>query len=218
MQGTRLRILQHLQRSGQDTVAGISGSLGLSVATIRRHLDILRRDTYVTFDVVRKRTGRPGYSFRLTDLGHETMPKAYDRLLGMMIGEVSSLEPEDTRNKSGDDVLSLVFSRISDKVSEGRRNEVREDTFERKLEGLVSQLAVDGFQPEVESSEGKVSITLLNCPFRSVAVDHEAVCEYDAHLIRSFLGADPQRDDSIRDGNPHCIYMVEAPAPAPAGR
>ena len=217
MQGTRLRILQHLQRSGQDTVAGISGSLGLSLATIRRHTDILRRDGHVTFDEVRKGTGRPGYSFRLTDLGHETMPKAYDSLLGMMVGEISSLEPEDTRDMSGSDVLALVFGRISDRVSEDRRNEVMDKTFEAKLEGLISQLGVDGFHPEVESSEGKVSIKLLNCPFRSVAVDHEAVCEYDAHLIKSFLGIDPQRDDSIRDGNPHCVYMVEAPAVASAG-
>ena len=217
MQGTRLRILQHLQRSGQDTVAGISGSLEMSFATIRRHLENLKRDRYVTYSVVRKGTGRPGHSFRLTDFGHEAMPKAYDRLLGMMIGEVSSLDAEDTRDMTGDDVLTMVFRRISDRVSETRRDKVSDGTFEHNLEGLISQLGLDGFNPEVESSESGVSIKLLNCPFRSVAVNHESVCEYDAHLIKSFLGIDPERDDSIRNGNPHCVYMVEAPAPAPAG-
>ena len=217
MQGTRLRILQHLQRSGQDTVAGISGSLGMSFATIRRHMDILKRDRYVTYSVVRKGTGRPGHSFRLTDFGHEAMPKAYDRLLSTMIGEVSSLDAEDTRDMTGDDVLTMVFRRISDRVSETRRDEISDGTFEHNLDGLISQLGVDGFNPEVESREDGVSIKLLNCPFRSVAVNHESVCEYDAHLIKSFLGIDPERDDSIRNGNPHCVYMVEAPAPAPAG-
>ena len=188
----------------------------MSIATIRRHLDILGRDSYVTFDEVRKGTGRPAYSFRLTDLGHEAMPKAYDRLLGMMIGEVSSLQSEDTRDKSGNDVLAVVFRRISDRVSEDRRNKVKEDTFERKLEGLISQLGVDGFQPEVVSNDGSVSIKLLNCPFRSVAVNHEAICEYDAHLIKSFLEVDPERGDRIQDGGAHCVYMAQVPRGAPA--
>ncbi len=216
MQGTRLRILQHLQRFGQDTVTGISGSLGLASATIRRHLDILRRDGFVTFKEVRNRTGRPGFSFQLTDLGHETMPKAYDRLLGMMIGEVSSLNAEDTREKNGDEVLALVFNRMSDRVSRRHTSVAKDGTFEQKLEGLVAQLKVDGFQPDVEIEGGKLSIKLLNCPFRAVAVDHEAICGYDARLISSFLDVKPQRGDRIQDGGAHCVYMAEVPANASA--
>ena len=69
MEGARLRILQLLQKHSNDTVEGLANAIGLAPATIRRHLDILQRDRLVTFEEVRKRTGRPEYSFYLTEGG-----------------------------------------------------------------------------------------------------------------------------------------------------
>ena len=54
MEGTRLRILQLLQRNSCDTVDGLAKSIGLAPATIRRHLDILQCDRFVSFEEVRK--------------------------------------------------------------------------------------------------------------------------------------------------------------------
>ena len=71
MEGPRLRILQLLQKNTNDTVGGLAQAIGLAVATIRRHLDILRRDPLVAFEEVRKKTGRPEYSFFLTEDGQE---------------------------------------------------------------------------------------------------------------------------------------------------
>ena len=74
MEGTRLLILQLLQKNNSDTVEGLAKAIGLAPATIRRHLDILQRDRFVAFEEIRKKTGRPEYSFFLTHDGPETLP------------------------------------------------------------------------------------------------------------------------------------------------
>ena len=68
--------------------------IGLAPATVRGHLDILQRDRLVDFAEVRQRTGRPGYAFYLTDAGHETLPKGYDVLLGLVVQELDTLTTE----------------------------------------------------------------------------------------------------------------------------
>ena len=214
MEGTRLRILQHLQQSGQDTVDGLARFMELAPATIRRHLDILQRDRYVTFDEVRKKTGRPEYSFYLTENGQEAMPKAYDKLLGMVIGEVASLKSDETSGKTGEQVLRLVFRRLSDRASGQYESQVRGQGLEQKLEILVSHLRESDFSPDVEVRDGTLRIKLMNCPFRSVALEHESVCTYDSNLIAKILDVDLQRQGCIHDGEAHCVYTAEVPADA----
>ena len=59
MEGTRLRILEHLQQENQ-TVGGLATIMGLAPATVRRHLDILQRDHLIPPD-----RGRSGISAQI---------------------------------------------------------------------------------------------------------------------------------------------------------
>lgn len=72
---TRDIILEIIQNRKSETVNGLAQELSLAPATIRRHLDILQRDGLVTFTEVRHGTGRPEFSFSLTERGHETPSK-----------------------------------------------------------------------------------------------------------------------------------------------
>ena len=90
MEGSRFRILQQLQKKTNDSVGGLAESMGLAPATIRRHLDILQRDRLVAFEEVRKKTGRPDYSFYLTEDGHQALPKSYDVLLRLLVDELGT--------------------------------------------------------------------------------------------------------------------------------
>ena len=70
MEGTRLGILTLLQHQ-TATVDQLSTKLGLASPTVRRHLDILQRDRFVTFQAVRRKQGRPEHAYSLTEEGHE---------------------------------------------------------------------------------------------------------------------------------------------------
>ena len=59
METTRQTILSILRRRRRATVDELTKELGLAPATVRRHLDILARDSHVEVSQVRRKTGRP---------------------------------------------------------------------------------------------------------------------------------------------------------------
>lgn len=208
MEGTRLNILKWLQREGASSVDALARNMGLAPATIRRHLDILQRDHLVDFEEVRKKTGRPEYSFYLTEDGHEALPKAYDRMLGLMVGEVADLSVDDLGQCDGSQLLDLVFGRLSARITRENENKLVGKGLGERLKVLESVLDAERFHPEVVREGKAVRINLLNCPFRSVALKNEAVCRFDKEIIETTLGVSAVKARSLNDGSPGCSYVA----------
>lgn len=208
MEGSRLRILQQLQKTGSDTVEGLGRAVGLAAATVRRHLDILQRDGLVTFEEVRKKTGRPEYSFCLTEAGQEVLPKGYDRLLSLIIQELALLTAEDAKARSGEQVLQLIFQRLSERTSSEYTAETDGKDLEHRMAALLRLLQREDFSPEAEVVDGILRIRLLNCPFRFVALQNRAICSFDSDLISAVLNVDPTRQECIQDGHGCCVYSA----------
>ena len=209
MEGPRLRILQLLQKNGPYTVDGLAKAIGLAPATIRRHLDILQRDRLVAFKQVRKKTGRPEYSFYLTDYGQEALPKDYDKLLGMFVRELSALDAKEIEDRNGYQVLELVCQRLSAEVSRSYSAELVGKDLGRRLATLIGHLESEDFSPEADVVNGSIQIKLHNCPFRSVALQNKAVCAFDFGLVSSFLELDVDREECIHDGDSGCTYRAD---------
>lgn len=208
MEGARLLILQLLQKNGRDTVEGLAKTIGLAPATIRRHLDILQRDRFVAFEEVRKKTGRPEYSFFLTEGGQEALPKDYDRLLNQVMQLVSLMTAQDIEGRNGKQVLELVFQRLADQVCKENEKLVVDQDLEHRLTALMGLLAKEDFSPVAELVDETLQIRLLNCPFRLVALRNRAVCSFDENLISTMLDLKLAREDNICDGDSSCMYSA----------
>lgn len=208
MEGTRLKILQILQKNSQETVEGLANAIGLAPATIRRHLDILQRDRLVGFEEVRKRTGRPEYSFFLTEDGQESLPKDYDKLLNLVVEELASLTSEEIQGRNGSDLLHFVFQRLSGQMEDELESQIVGMDTGQRVAALVKVLKDQDFSPSIELEDGSLSIKLMNCPFRSVALKNKSICSYDFHLISAMLNADVKKAESIQDGSPRCVYKA----------
>lgn len=210
MEGTRLKILQLLQKNNNETVDGLARAIGLAPATIRRHLDILQRDRLVEFEEVRKKTGRPEYSFFLTEQGQETLPKDYDRLLNQIVEELGAFSKDDMNGLNGGQVLEKVFQRMSDRVVSGYESDIEGKSFEYRKHILIDMLQERDFLPEAKLKDGVLELRLLNCPFRSLALQSKSVCSFDSALISSILGIDVDRHECVHDGAPNCLYVATA--------
>ena len=208
MTGTRLRILQILQRNSTETVDGLTSVTGLASATIRRHLGILQRDGLVSFSEVRKKTGRPQHSFHLTDQGQEALPKGYDRMLGLIIGQLALLTSEDTKSENGEQILLMAFQQLSEQVSREHAAEVDGKDLEHRLHALMRLLQQEKFSPEAEIIDGMLRIRLLNCPYRFAALQNKAICAFDSNLISALLNVDPTQEKCIQDGHSCCMYTT----------
>jgi len=204
--GTRLKILNLLQHQGQATVDSLARSMGLAPATVRRHLDILQRDQLVTFVEVHKRTGRPEYSYYLTPVGQESLPKGYDRLLALLLEELTSLEASDLRAKSGREVMRQLVDNVAHRmVSQYQRPGASP---EERIAALTELLVQQEFAPEVERVENVVRVKLHNCPFRTVALAEGEVCGMDRTIISAFVNGPVEKERCISNGAHSCSYVA----------
>jgi DeoR family suf operon transcriptional repressor len=214
MECSRVRILNLLQRK-QATVDQLSRDMGLASATVRRHLDILRRDNLVAFSQVKKRTGRPEHSYFLTEAGQEHLPKGYNVLLGKLLHKLSGLSAEEMGGSSGDELLRVLFREMA-KETAGNGKGQGQEPFEKRLERAMTVLREEQFLPRLEEGPEGLRLRLPNCPFRSVALEHPSVCEYDYTMLSVILGGKVVRDKCIQDGDMDCCYLVSRSSAAQA--
>jgi predicted ArsR family transcriptional regulator len=213
MERSREKILRLIQEAGAVNVETLAGKLGLAAATVRRHLDILQRDGMVEYVEVRRHTGRPEYSFSLTERGHESMPKAYDALLTGLLQEIGTRQSGELDGKSGRDVLKESFESLGRKAAAGYMSRASHDP----VAAVVQALKDRDFAPDAVRIPGGLRLKLANCPFRSVAMVDQAVCAYDSTLIASVLGSQVRREGCVVEGVTRCTYVatdVSRPAPA----
>ncbi len=199
---TRDVILELIQNRESETVAGLAEELSLAPATVRRHLDILQRDGMVTFTEIRRGTGRPEFLFSLTERGHENLPKHYSTMLGHLVSKMVSLDPDAVSGRSGAQILNNMLEDMARESVEGKGDNGA------GIPRLTEILREQDFNPEVNHDDGKVSLSLMSCPFRSVAMTNPELCSYDTAVISAVAAAPVERIACLTDGDPVCKYLI----------
>ncbi|MDA1257591.1 MAG: ArsR family transcriptional regulator [Chloroflexi bacterium] len=208
--GTRDKILVLIRGRESETVNGLSDELGLAPATIRRHLDILQRDGLVTFTEIRHGTGRPEFSFSLTDQGHESLPKHYNEMLGLLVSRLTALDVESLNGRAGKQLFDEILGDLA------RESVEQSAATGAGVARLVEMLREQDFAPEVSADTDGISISLMSCPFRSVAMLNPELCGYDTAVIARVAASPVKRVACLTDGDPFCRYVI-AEKPATGG-
>ncbi|MPZ50100.1 MAG: ArsR family transcriptional regulator [Dehalococcoidia bacterium] len=208
MESTRGKILEILRRRHEATVDELTQALELAPATVRRHLDILQRDGYVSVRPVRRETGRPHYAFSLTEAGESFFPQHYMRITGRLVEGIAALGPRETAGKTGRELASLVFERMADDIARTYALQIDGMTLAERLPQTVAALAEEGLVFEVEARAGGYVLEGLDCPCRHIADRHSDVCGYDRLLLGRLLDADVQ-PMTLPEAGEGCSYLVQ---------
>ena len=218
METTRQTILEILRRRKQATIEELTRLLGLAPATIRRHLDILMRDSMVSVGQVRRETGRPHYVFSLTEVGEDLFPKNYIRLTNRLIEEIMDLDAEETRGRSGLELAGLVFEKMAERMAQTYASRVMGATLEERLEEVVNLLSGEGIIFEWRQGEGGYYLLGHGCPCRRVANAHTQMCSHDQRLLVTLLRAEvePVEPPAVDEGT-YCAYWVTEKTAAEVG-
>lgn len=209
MESTRQTILEILRRRKQATIDDLTRLLGLAPATIRRHLDILMRDSLVSVGQVRRETGRPHYVFSLTEAGEDLFPKSYIRLTNRLIDEIVSLDDEDTRGRDGAELAALLFDKMAERMALTFAPRVTGATLEERLEEVTNLLAGEGLTFEWRQRDDGYYLLGHGCPCRRVADAHAQVCSHDQRLLTALLRAkvEPVEPAAVGEES-YCAYRV----------
>lgn len=207
--GTREEILAILRRRERAGVEDLAAELGLAGATVRRHLDVLQRDNYVSVTQVRGHTGRPRHLFSLTEAGADLFPHHYVRLTQRLLGEIVGLDASETAGRSGGEIAALVFERMADRLATEYAPRVSGDTLEERVRSAVALVADEGIDFEVEPLDGGVRLLGRGCPCTRLTGGKAGACDHDRRMLARILGV---RVEAIPAADLphdfHCGYVV----------
>jgi predicted ArsR family transcriptional regulator len=209
MENTRQTILEILRRRKHATVGDLTQELGLAAATVRRHLDILMRDNYISVSQKRRNIGRPHYVFALTDAGDDLFPRSYVQLTNRIIDELVSLDRDDTKGKSGVALAEIVFEKMADRVADTYAGQISGKTVPDRLDQVTKILAAEGMFFEWRKADDGYLLLGQGCPCPRIADIHNEVCVHDQRLLSRLLNAEvePLAISQENEGST-CAYLV----------
>ena len=214
MENTRQTILEILRRRKRATVEDLTRELGLAAATVRRHLDILMRDNYISVSQKRRDIGRPHYVFALTDAGDDLFPRSYVQLTNRIIEELVSLDRDETKGKSGVALAEIVFEKMADRVADTYAAQISGKTIPERLEEVTKILASEGMFFEWREADDGYLLLGQGCPCPRIADIHSEVCAHDQRLLSRLLNAEVEAIavNQENEGSA-CAYVVREHAP-----
>jgi predicted ArsR family transcriptional regulator len=192
---SRQRILRHLKKSGQASVAELSDVLALTPVTIRHHLESLRSEGLVDDPISRSKPGpgRPEMMYQITPQADSYMPRNYGELCRCLIEAV-----ETTENRGLEGVLSEMGSELGS--SAGTVGD---------LTRAESYLEQRGYFPSLDEGDGLVVLKLANCPYLEVAEGAPSLCQFDKALIEALFGKEVEMVGRIVDHEPVCTFQIK---------
>ena len=207
--GAREQILAILRRRERVGVEELAKGLGLAGATVRRHLDVLQRDDYVSVAQVRGQTGRPRHLFSLTEAGADLFPHHYVRLTQRLLGEIVRLEASETAGRSGGDIAALVFEKMAERLATEYAPRVVGNTLEERVRSVVGLVADEGINFEVSLGEGGLRLLGRGCPCTRLGGGAAGTCDHDRVMLERLIGGRVQALPASEIPHDfHCGYLV----------
>ena len=211
VEGTRDAILNILRRRDGISVDQLATELELAGATVRRHLDVLLRDGFISVEQVRGRTGRPRYAFSLTEQGAELFPHHYVRLTHRLLEEIVRLDADETEGRDGMALADLLFEKMSQRLAAEYAPRVQGKTVEQRVRSAATLLAEEGLDFEVEVVGDVVRLLGRGCPCLRLSdqARDDVSCGHDRRLLESVVGVPvtPLARDQL-PGDFLCGYQI----------
>lgn len=190
IEGTREAIAGILRRRSRVPIEEFAAELGLAGATIRRHLDILRRDGHVSLEQERGGAGRPRYVFSLTEAGADLFPQHYVRLTRRLVDEIVGLHPGETDGRDGLGVADLLFEKMAERLAREYAPRVVGETLGERVRVATELLEGEGLDFEVATEDGELRLLGRGCPCRRFGAGEHVGCDHDRRLLSQLIGAE----------------------------
>lgn len=209
------RVARVLLEGGPATAGELATRLGLSATVVRRHLDVLLAEGFVSASdrapfgpaPVRGR-GRPARVFTLTEQGSDVFDHAYDDLAASALRFLRDM---------GGDAAVTEFARRRSAEWERRHRADIDGALPERLHAVAEALSADGYAAQVVDGQapdghesGAVQVCQHHCPVAHVAGEFPQLCEAETEAIGRLLGTHVLRIATIAHGDGVCTTLVPA--------
>jgi predicted ArsR family transcriptional regulator len=202
-------LLDIIRRRGPITVLDLAASLHVTPTAIRNRLSRLVSSGLVDRLTETGGRGRPRHLYQASAEAHKRLGQNYSDL-AVILWEELMQTVEDRK------LRRFLFTRITDRLAELYRSQVRGENWETRVVELGSILHDRGVETEVAHKAGKSSpvLELLSCPYFELAGIDRAICALERKMFEKILG-EPLRLSQCRlDGHRSCDFE-QKPTPGP---
>lgn len=192
-----MRLLRELlsNRASGRTADELADLLAVSRNAVQQQLSALEREGMVDVLELRSTGGRPSRVYTLTDAGLELFPRHYARMAESLL--------KHTQQLFGDEGLMALLKQMASELLEDVGPRLEGKNGNERLHEVVQILDELGYGAYLDDDG---NVRAINCVFHQLAQTSNAVCQYDALVLRSLLGSDFDHLACMRDGRAACVF------------
>ncbi len=198
---TRGAIVELLKKNNGMTAGEIAKELDLHSMTVRQHLSILERESYIQHYREKISRGRPVYIYKLTPEAKESLfPNDYPRFA---LGTLDALVVIDGAEK----VNQLLEYQMEAKI-QMCLDDIQGKSLGEKIKVLAAFLDEEGYQVEVAETPNAYILKEHNCALDSIAQKYPQLCQLELALLQRLLDVPVERECHMPSGDSICSYRV----------
>ena len=197
-------VIASLRTHGTRTASGLADDLGMTDVGVRKHLQVLVDEGFVTHEVVRQPRGRPAAEYRLTDGARALFPHRYAAMASELL--------EFLREEHGrEGVRTYLHWRASRQLAD-LEEVVTADDLPGRLDQLAEALTAAGYEASVRGQDGAFELKQEHCAVYDVAKSHPEMCAHEAATFKRLLGDDVKlsRRLTLASGGDACVCTLQA--------
>ena len=143
--------------------------------------------------------GRPGYAYRLTDSGRREAGDNYDDLVQAMWAEIRAIPDPEVR-------VGLL-KRLAAKLAERYAEDVQGESLTDRMRELIRVMGEREVPIDVDDSGELPVLTMLACPYPTLAEQDRAVCAMEKVMLSEVLGQGVKLSECRLDGDTCCSFQ-----------
>ncbi|MCA9217304.1 MAG: MarR family transcriptional regulator [Planctomycetales bacterium] len=199
-------ILDLLRRRQNASIGEMQDVLGVTATAVRQRVNRLLALGLIQ----RKRSrndgpGRPGHEYSLTDSGHKTSGANFADLAIALWTEIRELKDPEVRRG--------LLQRISARLAEKYRTQIGDGDLSDRMKSVAELFGERHVPCDVQECDtsGLPVLTVLACPYPTLAEQDRTVCSMEKMLMSELLGESVALSRCRLDGEACCTFEVSSP-------
>lgn len=199
---TKEKILYILKKDGEISMKELAEHFSISDIAIRKHVQSLIWDGFITKRKVRQDIGRPYHVYSLTKKGHGTFPNQYEELPVTLLQDLEALEGKEMV----DNLLRFRRERIQNEIIE----QLPEDDFDKRIEEMIRIQKERGYMIDYKKLDnGDYHIKIFNCPIFNMASHYHSVCENEEIMYKQlYPNSQVSVTSYLTKGAKYCSWTI----------
>lgn len=205
---TKEKILTILKQDREPTCTfkEIVSHFTISETAIRKHLQELMKQGYISEKIIKQEIGRPYHMYGLTGKGHTVFPHQKEELPLDLLKDLEAV--------GGPEVVDQLLLKRKEREQAHLVKKIDHIPFSKQIEKLVEIQNDRGYMMEYRADEtGNYEVINYNCPIYNVASAYDQICTNEKNMLSDiFPKSDVCFHSCIATGGKYCGWHISQPA------